>query len=514
MTQPFADALMWVPKSRALAATLAQAHDFARARSHADVTLEHLLQALLEDPDAVPVLQACGIDLDALGADVAAHVKALATSDQTMPGVDPQLSRILEYAVAAAQQSRRREVTGAIVLAAIVGEGKSSAAGLLQTRGLTFEETVRALARTGGVPSGGPKSASGTASAPTLTPALTPATVGSRTAEIDVGSTTAIRSEPDKPSIRPEADKLGRAPVEDPITAARRRIQAAKAAAAAPPVKPVVPDVPGDSDAPTKARVPTAAPPSLPLALDGAVDANSMVVAASAARGPGTRRRGPVDGRAPALALPSAIDFPRTGTGGLSLDVPSLDVLGPVAVPAKPFDATSLVANLPRRWLVDRPVTVEIRVPRVALGSIDSRRASRSGRAVGLALSVRLKSTDRRVSVEPGGAETLWLLHDGADAGIDEDPVWRWTVTPRRRGRTRLHLGVTWRPDAAGDEEGVDTALPEQVVPIRVRGRWLRSVGRLVAIIAAAASGAAVSRWVDDALVREAFSALAVLTKL
>ena len=35
--------------------------------------------------------------------------------------------------------------SGAIVLAAIVGDGKSPAAGLLKTHGMTFEEAIRAL---------------------------------------------------------------------------------------------------------------------------------------------------------------------------------------------------------------------------------------------------------------------------------------------------------------------------------------------------------------------------------
>ena len=59
------------------------------------------------------------------------------------------LKRVLEAAAAAAQQGRRREINGAIVLAAIVGDGKSTAAHLLRNQGLTFEEAIRALQRAG-----------------------------------------------------------------------------------------------------------------------------------------------------------------------------------------------------------------------------------------------------------------------------------------------------------------------------------------------------------------------------
>ena len=60
-------------------------------------------------------------------------------------GVAPALSRILEAAAAAARGGRRRDINGAIVLAAIVGDGKSVAAQILQVQGLTFDEAIRAL---------------------------------------------------------------------------------------------------------------------------------------------------------------------------------------------------------------------------------------------------------------------------------------------------------------------------------------------------------------------------------
>ena len=55
------------------------------------------------------------------------------------------MRRILEAAAAAARGGRRREINGAIVLAAIVGDGKSAAAQVLSALGLTFEGAIRAL---------------------------------------------------------------------------------------------------------------------------------------------------------------------------------------------------------------------------------------------------------------------------------------------------------------------------------------------------------------------------------
>ncbi len=74
MSQPYADALSWVPKSRDLATTLARAFDYAKSQSHRTVTLEHLLLALIADKDASTVLQACHVDLDRLSGDASSYV--------------------------------------------------------------------------------------------------------------------------------------------------------------------------------------------------------------------------------------------------------------------------------------------------------------------------------------------------------------------------------------------------------------------------------------------------------
>ena len=56
--------------SRPLEETLHRAVHYANARRHEYATLEHLLLALIDDPDAANVMGACNVDLDALKADV------------------------------------------------------------------------------------------------------------------------------------------------------------------------------------------------------------------------------------------------------------------------------------------------------------------------------------------------------------------------------------------------------------------------------------------------------------
>lgn len=144
----FAEELRRIPMSQGLGATLARAADYAQAQQHGEVALEHLLLALTEDDDAGQVLAASHVDLALLTADVSSYLGGLpggGVAGQVSLALD--LKRILEAAAAAASQGRRREINGAIVLAAIVGDGRSAAAHMLRSQGLTFEEAIKALQR-------------------------------------------------------------------------------------------------------------------------------------------------------------------------------------------------------------------------------------------------------------------------------------------------------------------------------------------------------------------------------
>ena len=131
-----------IDMSSGLAASLSRATDYARARGHAEVTLEHMLLALCDDADAALVMASSNVNIAELVSEVSAQLAVLPTRAQ-MPDADlvvaPDMRRILEAAAAAARGGRRREINGAIVLAAIIGDGKSAAAQILSAMGLTFE---------------------------------------------------------------------------------------------------------------------------------------------------------------------------------------------------------------------------------------------------------------------------------------------------------------------------------------------------------------------------------------
>jgi hypothetical protein len=138
-----------VPMSSGLQATLLRAREYAASQSEAEVLLEHLLLALSEDADAATVLESCQIDLSRLRRDVAGYIGSLddrvPAGTAGAPAISATLTQVLKYATLAAQQGRRTSIDGAIVLAALVGDGRSMAASFLKAQGLTFEAAIRAL---------------------------------------------------------------------------------------------------------------------------------------------------------------------------------------------------------------------------------------------------------------------------------------------------------------------------------------------------------------------------------
>ena len=109
-----------------------------------------MLLSLCDDGEAGLVLAASNVDIARLKADATAlhRFPAAATRHRGKAWTPPSsadLRRIMEAAAAAARGGSRREINGAIVLAAIVGDGRTAAAQLLQAQGLTFDGAIRAL---------------------------------------------------------------------------------------------------------------------------------------------------------------------------------------------------------------------------------------------------------------------------------------------------------------------------------------------------------------------------------
>ena len=136
--------------SRPLEETLHRAVHYANERRHEYATLEHLLLALVDDPDAAGVMTACNVDLTALKTALTLYVDtdlaALATSDGEDAKPTAGFQRVIQRAVIHVQSSGREEVSGANVLVAIFSERESHAAYFLQEQDMTRYDAVNFIA--------------------------------------------------------------------------------------------------------------------------------------------------------------------------------------------------------------------------------------------------------------------------------------------------------------------------------------------------------------------------------
>ena len=599
MPQSFAEQLRSIPMSPNLGQSLERAHRCARDQSHRLVTLEHLLLALTEDAEAALILQSANVDLARLGTDVSGYLGRLMEDMRAEPGAEPrpdaELLRVLQAAASAAQQSKRKQIDGAIVLAAIVGDGKSSAAGLLKALGMTFEEAIRALQRANTKARLKPLAkASAAAAVPAAVAPTVPATADAgpelfapqAAAEVPI-------TEPGSPIPQPLATQSA----DEILAAARARIQKRAAATARteaavlhdvpPPPEPPAPEplmVDGEPllepvdpvqskslTAAIEAAMATSpsrgAEPVLPLsapsaAINGlereplAPAAPPPPVAARPARAawtppaesrpqpPPARLPQPAPGRAPLPPFPARPLQPHEGPRRPPLPPraaahaqpqpgfpnrparapwPEPGERGPGARPAHvnggyaefpgqtaperaarpaprgavPGEKGLLIEAVPRRMRVGVPASAEVRIARdkvdgllAALSGLDP--SASTDAFLGRALSVRLRAPKGGFWIEPATPETQWV--DGEHGRADDDYIdWRWTVVPRRRGRSRLTLMVAART-IGRDGIPAEASPPDRVIDVIVRSNHLRRILRLMGWLMAALAGAALAR--------------------
>ena len=132
--------------SKTLEIALNNAYAQAREKRHEFITVEHLLLALLDSPEAGSVLTSCGCNMERLRAGLGIFI------DETTPHVpmnidrdiQPTLSfqRVLQRAIYQVQSSGRPEVTGSNVLTAIFGEQDSQAVYFLNQENVTRIDVI------------------------------------------------------------------------------------------------------------------------------------------------------------------------------------------------------------------------------------------------------------------------------------------------------------------------------------------------------------------------------------
>ena len=122
----------------------------ARQKRHELITVEHLLLAMLDNPSASEVLNACGAKINKLRSDIAGHIEEHTPIVSGSDDVDTQptlgFQRVIQRAMLHVQSSGKKEVTGANVLVAIFGEKDSHAVYFLHQQGIARLDVVNFIA--------------------------------------------------------------------------------------------------------------------------------------------------------------------------------------------------------------------------------------------------------------------------------------------------------------------------------------------------------------------------------
>ncbi len=127
--------------TKSLETTLNCAYVRAREKKHEFITVEHLLLALVDNPEASEVLLACGANLDRLRAGLGIFVDETTPSllHQMERDIQPTISfqRVLQRSITQVQSIGQVEVNGAHALVSIFGEPDSQAVYFLHQENVT-----------------------------------------------------------------------------------------------------------------------------------------------------------------------------------------------------------------------------------------------------------------------------------------------------------------------------------------------------------------------------------------
>jgi len=133
--------------SNTLETAIHNALGLANERRHELATLEHLLLALVDEPDAARVMKACSVDLEELRKTLVKFLdeeldSLVSDIDGSEAAPTTGFQRVIQRAAIHVQSSGRTEVTGANVLVAIFAERESHAAYFLQEQDMTRYDAV------------------------------------------------------------------------------------------------------------------------------------------------------------------------------------------------------------------------------------------------------------------------------------------------------------------------------------------------------------------------------------
>lgn len=202
-------------------------------------------------------------------------------------------------------------------------------------------------------------------------------------------------------------------------------------------------------------------------------------------------------GAPPAHAAPERFSLSRRVQAGAA---PVPPAAGRPA-PAPRAELGQLVENIPRTMRVAVQSLVEVRIAKaevqaLAQGLQGGGAAFHHEVTITKAMSVRLRAPDGGFYIETASPETQWIEKPML---VGEDfASWRWHVTPRETGRKRLQLIISARTVGA-DGLTAETALPDQVITVKVRTNYGKTLGHWAGWGVAAVVGGLLAKFGEGA---------------
>jgi hypothetical protein len=445
-----AKAVNELPHSAYFAHTVRRAYSVAARRGSAIVGLEHFLYALLDDPEALALLEGCDADIASIRVELGSAIEKATPRELLGKGETPQASKglrhVLQVSQKGARESGRSEVDGAIALAALVGQSDMPVARLLNRHGLSFGKALGWIdaqtARGAQVPPPQPERMQ-QRRPPQHQPAPSQETTPPKPQQ------TRERAAPPKreaPVPKRRADNGPEPTLEDMLATIRD-----------------VMDEENEASPPAQENARPAARPRKPEAASPAPSAGS----------PAAAKRPPAPAERPSQPR-------RKPNGGAAPQQKRRRAAKAAAEPQAPSMLGKLVERIPRTMREGEREPVEVRIGREATDELVAGMQGRGAThvhsvAVTRAMSLYLRAPDGGFMIEPLTPETQWVFDRPSFLESEEFGRWEWTVLPMKRGSRKLQLVAAAR---SVDENGMigDVALPEQVIEVQVRINWARSL--------------------------------------
>jgi len=465
-----------LPRTTYLDHTLRRARTAAEQRSHRYVTLEHLLLALLDDPDAGRLLQMTGADVAVIHSTVADAVNnrmaSLVVPDGRQASFSYRFDGLFQCANEDARGMGRREVDGALTLVAIAKDAESNASGILAANGFNPQAALELMKKpppAQRAPQTAPKSvksaskpeaaacnskgdqkpANGNLSRPPGSPSAANLTDGGESMEDMIASVRTIL-EAEELKERAHSQRVAPAPRSEARAkgnggALKSGEHAGEGGRIEPRIGPSQPAKRVSHDASRVSRFSEGIAPAFDLE-----------------KAPKPEKR----------AAP-----PRSAARGKA---------GNLALLAK------ILENVPRKARVATPQKVQIAMSKEEAGLLFGRLPRHASQHTAgtepacRAITVRLTAPQGAFSLEALTPETQWLLDRSAN---DAFGIWAWTALPSASGLHYLKASISAR-EVAANGPGAATALPDQTIKVRVRHNfWLAFGGFVRAVFLLLAGG-------------------------